>query len=130
MNKLSTEDCRKFLVTDPSVQAIVKKHCNISDYDPVVDSEQISYCQKTAQAAQNPRRWRRQAKYGVGSKRDLEGGGMAYGDDFGVDCVLKTLGVDPRGGVVREFWLEHTDHITVVLLEKAGKLFLLDDLSD
>lgn len=129
MSKVTTADCRNFLVSNAEVQHHVRDR-----YDPTDCDNDKNYRRELEQICRNganPRKWKRNIKYKVGSKVDREGGdrggGLSYCDN---EFVERDLGVDPTGGTVREFWLEGSDHITYALLEKDGKLFLLDDLSD
>lgn len=134
---LSTADCRKFLATNPGVLKLVRDRVG---YDPSPaawlaqcdgDAQEVAFFQGWLNNAANPKKWKRRAKYGIGSKTDREGGNSGGGCDYGEgDYVRQSHGVDPAGGVVREFWLEDTDHITLALLEKNGALTVIDDLSD
>jgi len=134
MAKITTADCRKFLAEHPEVQQHVRGR-----YDPEEDygegsDDYIKELEQICRNGANPKKWKRNTKYKVGSEIDREGGdcggGGDFGNDFAVKYCLEEFGVDPRGGVIREFWLEGTDHITYALLEKDGKLYIVDDLSD
>ena len=132
---LSTADCRKWLATDPKIQQLVKDRVG---YDPNPaswlaqcdgDAQEVAFFQGWVNNAANPKKWKRQRKFNVGSKVDLESGAPT-GDTAGIAFIKQTAGVDPTGGVVREFWLEDTDHITLAILELNNNLYLIDDLSD
>ena len=126
MSKITTADCRNFLASDPTVQRII--------HERAADAVEIAYSDKVISNGKNPKRWKRITKYKVGSKTDLEGGelggGMGYSHPDQVKYVIRECGVDPTGGVVRDFWLEETDRVTISLLEKEGQLYFLEDLSD
>ena len=128
MPKITTADCRNFLVNDPETQRIVQGRYDLSECGDS-EPEEVAYFNKVLRDAKNSKRWKRQRKYKVGGRVDEEQG-SDYGDDFSVKLCQQRFGVDPRGGVIREFWLEDTDHVTVALLEKDGKLYCIDDLSD
>lgn len=129
MPKITTADCRNWLVASPKVQQLIRDRTGTTDGDPDPDAAQwIAW-------GKNPKKWKRNCKYKVGSKTDLEGadsgaGGGGYGDAEGVEMTKQFCGVDPTGGVIRNFWLEGTDHVTIAVLEKDGNLYLLEDLSD
>jgi len=128
VTKITTADCRKFLVSDPEVQGVVEGRYDMddADLDPFDDAEEIVFFSKVLENGKNPKKWKRVRKYNVGSKTDTDEGCNFADNEF----VKQMRGVDPTGGVVREFWLEDTDHVTVAILEKDGKLYYLDDLSD
>ena len=130
MSKITTADCRKWLAADPQVQKIVADSSGHSDY--LAGREPLSSVEMTwVTNGKNPKKWKRRGKYNVGSKTDTDGGIDCGGCDFGDnEFVKQETGVDPTGGVIREFWLEDTDHVTIALLEKDGQLYYLDDLSD
>lgn len=125
--KITTADCRNFLVAHTDIQREVAGRYDPADYqgDPVYQAEM----RQIVANGKNPKKWKRQRKYKVGSKADLESASPA-GDEFGISFTKKNLGVDPTGGTIREFWLEDTDHITIAVLELNGVLYFLDDLSD
>jgi len=122
--KITTADCRNWLVADARVQEIVADRSGYSDY--LSGAEPKSSVQMTwVTDGKNPAKWKRQAKYKIGSKTDLDR--LDYAND---ERVVQCAGVDPTGGTVRTFWLENTDHVTIDILELSGKLYFLDDLSD
>ena len=122
MSKLTTADCTKFLATDPKIQQLAKDRYDWDNDD--YDDESRKYAAKVIIDAADPKKWKRRNKYKIGSKADMDGGageysGMRYGEN-----------PEYAGGIVRIFWLQDSDHITVALLELDGKLKLIDDLSD
>lgn len=130
MTKITTADCRKFLTTDPKVQDVVQGRYDIVECE-VDDPEEIKYFNKVLKDAKIPKRWKRRTKYKIGSETDRMGGDVGGGSDYAnSDYIKQSIGFDPVGGVIREFWLEGTDHVTVAILEKDGVLTLVDDLSD
>lgn len=132
MTKITTADCRKFLATDANAQALVQNRYDISCADPN-EPEETEFYRKVHVAAQKTKNWLRRTKYKIGSKTDTHGSdcGCYGGSDYAnTDWKIQQLGFDPTGGVVREFNLEPDTEIVIALLEKDGKLFVLDDLSD
>lgn len=122
MKKLSTADCTRFLTTNSEVQQLVKDRYDWDNDD--YDKENREYARRILIDATNPKKWKRRNKYIIGSKTDMDGGvgiysGMRYGEN-----------TKYTGGILRIFWLEDTDHITVALLELNGNLKVIDDLSD
>ncbi len=131
MTKITTADCRKFLATDSVTQELVKSRYDVSCADSNEPGEAEFY-EAVCKSAQSPRNWRRRAKYKVGSKADMgDGAGEGGGYEFATNSyVHDRIGFNPEGGVVREFNLDPDTEIVVALLEKDGKLLVLDDLSD
>jgi len=122
---LTTADCTKFLTTDAEIQKMVREryeeHLEELDEDEV---EERAHYTKLIANSSNPKKWKRRNKYSVGSKIDIEGGNGEYGGlDYGQNP-------DYAGGIIRIFWLEDTDNLTLALLEKDGQLKVVDDLSD
>lgn len=121
MAELRTEDCQKFLTTDPAIAQLVRDRLGLTD-DPQLsdyDQEWRTYAYKAMKDAGKPKKWKRVGKVKLGSKTDLENMNFAeiwpqYAD----------------GGIARTFWLQDTDHITVVLVEYEGKIVAMDDVSD
>ncbi len=131
--KIDTNACRVFLTTDPKCRAVWEGRYDPADYEDE-DPEEVEWANRVLSNARNPKKWKRTAKFGVGSKVDLEGSDTtgAGGSDI-VNCswTVEALGFTPqKGDTVREFTLEDTDHCTISLLEHSGKLYFLDDLSD
>lgn len=124
MAGLSTADCRNWLVADAQTQQLVADNSGHSDY--LSGAEPLSSVQMTwVTNAKKPGKWKRQHKYKVGSQADKDN--LGYDDPWFANYLkLPTL----VGGVIRIFWLEDTDHVTVSLLELNGKIYFLDDLSD
>lgn len=118
---LSTADCRNWLSTNPKIQQLVSDNSGVSDGEV--------YHAQWVVDAKKPNKWKRQSKHKVGSKLDLANS-CPVGDIEGIKVVKSLLGIDPTGGVLRNFWLEATDHITLQVLELNNQLYLLDDLSD
>jgi len=116
-NKLTTDDCRKWLAASPVIKKLVKDRSGVSD------GEEDALTEWVIDAA-DPKKWTRQSKVKVGSKTDKDD--MNYADPF----FANQLGFPLTGGVVRTFWLKGTDHVTVSILELNGSLHFLDDLSD
>jgi len=124
MTKLKTDDCRNWLATDSGIQQLVKDRYGW-DADQAVllercdyDQGDVDYINDSVKKGIIPKNWKRQAKYTAGSKRDMEYrqyGSSQYGS--------------PTAGIIREFSLDGTE-ILVVILEKDGVLSFLDDLSD
>jgi len=94
---------------------------------------------KTIAASRLPQNWIGLAEYEVGSEADKTGnmieheeeehytGGSNYEEQFWAQSIgLKSL----AGGIVYEFWLEETEHITVAIIELNGKFHFLDDRGD
>ncbi len=127
--KITTADCRDFLTTDSQVQQIVSDRSGLTDYNDGLIEEEVLH--EWVVAGKRPRSWKRQSKYKIGSKTDMEGGSAGGGHQY-AECVFTSahLGFSPTGGTVRTFWLDDTDHVTVALLEHNSKLFFLEDLSD
>lgn len=131
MTKITTADCRKFLASDQKAQALVQERYDVSCADPN-EPEETEFYKTVHKSAQSPRNWRRRAKYKVGSKADMgDGQGEGGGYEFATNTYARErAGIDPTGGVIREFNLEPDTEIVIALLEKDGKLFVFDDLSD
>jgi hypothetical protein len=132
---LSTADCRKWLSTDAKVQQLVKDRVGY-DPNPAIflaqcenNPQEVAFWTTWITNGANPKKWKRQSKCKVGSKTDLASW-HPVGDAEGIAYAKQSLGVDPTGGILRNFWLEDTDHITVSILEVGGQLYLYDDLSD
>ena len=110
---MTTEDCRQYLITNwsPKIKA------QYEEVDPVATEEDKKYSQKVIKDAFNPKKWKRVMKYNVGSNTDQE------------NC---DYGSDPKyvGGVVRAFYLQGTDHITINLIEKDGQIIADEDMGD
>jgi len=115
---LTTDDCQKFLSTNSDIQKLVQGR-----YDPE-EWDDKRHCLIIRKNAANPKKWVRQQKYNVGSPTDL--------DKLDLLQLLKDSkgAPDITGGVVREFWLKDTDHITILLVEKDDKIVFTEDLSD
>lgn len=125
--KITTADCRNFLVTDPKVKQIVEDrsgHTDAANGDESWSDVQTQWVTDS----KNPKKWKRQTKHKVGSKKASVV--LDYGTPENAAFCKQQIGVDPTGGVIRTFWLEGTDHITIAILEVNGTLYLLDDLSD
>lgn len=128
MSKLTTADVQKFLATDPNVQRIVREdRCGIAP-DGTPDADDDGTFLKWAKDATDPKKWVRRRKYSVGSKTDMEEG-IQLGDGFQA-LDPKDRPPDLTGGIVREFWLRDTDHVTILTVEKDGKIIFIEDLSD
>ncbi len=121
MTKLTTADIQNWLASNREVQLIVESRFG----DPVDgDPEWNAYCHKSTHDATIPKKWVRQRKYSVGSPTDME-----TGIRLGEGLLSQPL-LDLTNGVVREFWLKDTDHVTVLTVEKNGKIVFIEDLSD
>ena len=131
MSKITTADCRAFLSTDAKCRAVWEGSYSLDNFVDC-DPEEIEWARKNLANAANPKKWKRIGKYGIGSTTDLDGNDSgAGGGDYGNHWGTETLGFTPhKGDVVREFWLEDTDHCTIVLIEHNGSLHFLDDRSD
>lgn len=119
---LSTEDCQAYLVEHFAQRALDRYSLeDAEDADP----EWKKDIEKIHANAKNPKMWKRVTKFNVGSKTDMEGGGGHYtGMRFG-ECK------EYKGTICRIFYLEGTDHITIGLFEKDGKILdAHEDLSD
>jgi len=120
MSKITTADCRQFLATDPQTQALVRNRYDVSYCD---EAEEATAYRAVHAASQVPKNWIRRVKYKAGGKADMEGG-----DTGGGSCYGETPAY--AGGMIREFRLDPDTEIAVALLEKDGKLVVIDDLSD
>ena len=121
---LSTADCRNWLVADVQTQKIVADNSGHTDY--LAGREPLADVQMTwVTNAKLPKKWKRVTKFKVGGKFDKENHGWDT-NEYAEQQIGKPL----AGGVIREFWLEDTDHVTIAILELSGKLYFLDDLSD
>lgn len=129
MGKLTTSDIQKFLATDPEIQRLVQQdRCGMQDDGTFEDGDLDSPYKKWVEDAKNPKKWVRQRKYNVGSETDMEEG-IQLGENFAT-LDPKDRPSDLTGGIVREFWLRDTDHITILTVEKDGKIIFTEDLSD
>ena len=132
MTKITTADCRLFLTTDTACRAVWEGAYGLENYVDD-DPEELAWAKKNLANAANPKKWKRIGKYTIGSKTDIEGSDTtgAGGGDFANHWGNEALGFTPaKGDVVREFWLEDTDHCTIVLIEHGGRLRFLEDRSD
>lgn len=122
---LSSKDCTDFLVNSPVIQELVRDRCGIlpdGSFDEAPDPEmQIEY-QSWVQNGKNPKKWKRVMKYNLGSPTDME--------HFQYSEIWPQYTRGPHTAVVRHFWLDGTDHITVALIEYNNQIVEWDDLSD
>lgn len=116
MPEMRTADIQKWLATDLGIQKLVAERL---PNDPGDDPDFAAYVAKARKDSANPKKWVRRRKYKVGSDTDsLKLGEPLPGTP------------DLTGGIVREFWLRDTDHVTVLTVEKDGKIVFFEDMSD
>lgn len=128
MGKITTADCRKWLASNQKVQRTVWERYCPDEADCAQEKQEYL---KVIATGKVPKNWKRNTKYKVGSKTDIDGGDSGGGLNYGNNpYVIQCAGVDPTGGVIREFWLDGTDHVTIAVLEKDEQLYFLEDLSD
>jgi hypothetical protein len=123
---VKTAEIQQFLATDPRIQRIVRGRVGQND-DGSWDEDSPPDCDtaKWPDRAKNPKKWVREWKLTYGSKAWIEKKDHVYG------TFTKTqLGFDPVGAVVRRFWLRDTDHISIEVWERDGKIVFIDDVSD
>lgn len=116
---MNTAELKQFLATNAEVQRMIQERYDLGEYEDNAPAEEIAHHEKVVRDAKDPKKWKRVRKYNVGSVTE-----MGVGDD--IAHVYPHL----IGGVVREFWLDGTDHVTFLLVEKDGDIKLVDDLSD
>jgi len=119
---MNTEQCRKWLTTDPKTQQAVKDRSGVTDFEesgePDAEFDWVKW-------GKTPSKWVRDMKFKVGSKTDTEF--LDYGNN---PYVQQEIGVDPVGGVIRIFTIKGTDRVSVVILEKDDQLYFVEDMCD
>lgn len=129
MAKLTTSDIQKFLATNSEIQRLVQEdRCGMRPDGSFEDEDSESPYKKWVEDAKNPKKWVRQRKYKVGSEMDMDVG-LRLGEGFS-SLSPEDRPPDLTDGIVREFWLRDTDHITILTVEKDGKIVFTEDLSD
>ena|ERR1019366_10239676 len=116
MSKLTTAQIQEWLTTDPEIRELVLNRFGVDEGEDM--SEYTEYCRESLINSRKPKKWKRLRKYTVGSPTDAE------------NCLSLEDYPELTGGIVREFWLRGTDHVTVQLVEKDGKIVFIEDLSD
>jgi hypothetical protein len=113
---MKSQDIKKYLATDELIQHRIEARYETSDLDKndPDEAELIKEYSLIINKAKNASNWKRIRKYKWGGSKDH----IFYDDD------------KLQGGVVREFWLEDTDHITVAVIEVNNKIVTTEDLSD
>lgn len=64
--KITTEDCRRWLVESDEAQQLVRDRCGVTDGEPYDDADDW------IRWGQTPKKWKRTRKYKVGSNADEE----------------------------------------------------------
>jgi len=122
---LSTADCRNWLVKHKADE-VQAKWDDLDD--PDLEPEEREFIEKICRYARTPSKWKRITKYKVGSKIDMGDEEPANYEGRGGHCYAHQPAL--LGGVVRQFYLEDTDHITYMLVEVDGQIVYVDDASD
>lgn len=141
MKKLTTADCQNFLASNKEIQDLIETtRYDFSEIDEGSDEEDSTgytdYLIRVNKDRRNPKKWVRTRKYKVGSTTDTELGlNLASYEELKKDKQYFSYEIfskipDLTGGIVREFWLRDTDHITILLVEKDGEIVYFEDLSD
>ena len=117
---MNSNDCKRFLCLNVKVQEIVAGRCGAADMEnEVLDQYEIDYIKKITDNGRNPKKWKRVSKFKIGSKADMDD--REYGRWY----------PEYVGCTAREFYLEDTDHVTILLITNdAGEMVMMDDLSD
>lgn len=92
--------------------------------NPIHDAAEIKHFQCMVTAARDPQNWKRRIKYKVGSTTDRDGGGDGGGMDLMSDYPQFS------NAICREFWLDGSDGVSIVLVEHNGQIVHVKDLSD
>lgn len=110
---MDSKKLKEYLSSNPEVQRIVKGRSGLGDDDFDGDYE---YANLIVANGKNPKKWKRTHKFLIGSNAD----------DYDMAFYYPNL----VGETARVFYLEETDHVTILLVVKDNQIVVMEDLSD
>lgn len=111
---MGSTELKKYLTEDARVQEIVAGRCGAL-YPEELEEGEREYADQIVANGKNPKKWKRMSKFTVGGPSD-----EMFGEYY----------PQWKGCIAREFYLEDTDHVTIILITRNDNIIAVEDFSD